>query len=298
MKRVAALVLATGLAVAAGWAPARTAPAAIPPLREHRLYVEGAWGQIHVRTMGPADGVPVILVHKMVWSSVEFSRAFPFLAKRGLRVIAVDLPGYGLSDGPEQEPTADDYADALLPVLDALKIRRAVMLGTNTGATIATAFAVRHSDRTRAIILDGPPVFEGEVLKTLLAEPEFDRRGRPGGAEWTARWHEVDAMAKGTLSPDTIQTGLLQFFAAGPHYLYGHQAIFKYPLKARLAEVKVPVLLLTYSGDQLRGVSLALKAEHPRFTLAETPFPRMMADFQDPEPWSAAVADYVGKLEG
>jgi pimeloyl-ACP methyl ester carboxylesterase len=292
--KVVNMMLAAALTLALAAPGAGAAPGAAD--RERRLYVDGRWGQIHVRTMGPRGGAPVILVHKMVWSSVEFSRALPFLAQHHLRAIAVDLPGYGLSDGPEQEPTADDYADALLPVLDGLNIRRAVMLGTNTGATIVTAFALRHRDRTRAVILDGPPVFGGDVLKTLLAEPEFDRRGRPGGAEWTARWQEVDQMAKGTLSPDVIQTGLLQFFTAGPHYLYGHQAIFKYPLEQRLAGVTAPVLLLTYPGDQLRGGALALKAEYPRFTLVETGFPKMMADFQDPGPWAAAVADYVAKL--
>jgi pimeloyl-ACP methyl ester carboxylesterase len=290
--------LGLSLALALTLAGATAGQSAVPeaPAKERRAYVDGPWGQIHVRMMGPETGMPIILVHKMVWSSVEFSRALPFLARHGLRAIAVDLPGYGLSDGPEEEPTADQYADALLPVLDQLKIRQAVMLGTNTGATIVTAFALRHRDRTSAIILDGPPVFKGEVLKGLLAEPEFDRRGRPGGAEWTQRWHEVDAMAKGSLSPDAIQTGLLQFFTAGPHYLYGHQAIFKYPLETRLADVAVPVLLLTYPGDQLRSASVSLKTEYPRFSLAETPFPRMMADFQDPGPWADAVADYVQKL--
>jgi pimeloyl-ACP methyl ester carboxylesterase len=293
MKRpLAAVALALALSCVG---QGHTATPETPP-KERRTYVDGPWGQIHVRMMGPEDGTPVILIHKMVWSSVEFSQALPFLAQHRLRAIAVDLPGYGLSDGPELEPTADQYADALLPILDQLKIKQAVMLGTNTGATIVTAFALRHRDRTRAVILDGPPVFKEDVLKVLLAEPEFDRRGQPGGAEWTKRWHEVDAMAKGSLSPETIQTGLLQFFTAGPHYLYGHQAIFKYPLEQRLAGVTAPVLLLTYTGDQLRAASLALKAEYPRFTVAETPFPRMMADYQDPGPWADAVADYVAKL--
>lgn len=261
--------------------------------RERRAYVDGPWGQIHVRMQGPTNGIPLILVHKMVWSSVEFSRAMPFLASRGIRAIAVDLPGYGLSDSPEAEPTADQYADSLLPVLNALRIRRAVMLGTNTGATIVAAFALRHPDRTRALVLDGPPVFTKQQLKGLLAEPEFDRRGRPGGSEWIARWQEVNAMAKGTLEPQTIQTGLLQFFVAGPHYLYGHHAIFKYPLKVRLARVTEPVLLLTYPGDQLRSASLDLHQAYPRFALKEIGFSRMMADFQDPREWSDAVADYV-----
>lgn len=259
----------------------------------HRAYVAGPWGQIHVRIDGPARGPVVILMHKMVWSSVEFARAQPALARRGVRSVAIDLPGYGLSDAPGSEPSADQYADAILPVLKALGIRRPVLLGANTGATLVAAFALRHPDRARAIILDGPPVFPPEALPGLLAEPEFDRTARPGGAEFVARWHELDAMGKGALEPETIRTGLMQFFAAGPNYLWGHQAIFKYPLGEALGRVRRPVALLTYPGDQLRAQSLALKRQHPEFTLIETPFPRMMADFQDAETWANAVADYV-----
>lgn len=259
----------------------------------HRAYVTGPWGQIHVRIDGPARGPVVILMHKMVWSSIEFSRAQPVLAQRGVRSVAIDLPGYGLSDGPDEEPSADEYADVILPVLKALGIRRPVLLGTNTGATIVTAFALRHPENARSIMLDGPPVFPPETLPALLAEPEFDRTARTGGAEFVARWNELEAMGKGTLEPETIRTGLMQFFAAGPNYLWGHQAIFKYPLDDALGRVDRPVALLTYSGDQLRGQSLALKEKYPHFTLIDMPFPRMMADFQDPEAWANAVADYV-----
>jgi pimeloyl-ACP methyl ester carboxylesterase len=232
-------------------------------------------------------------MHKMVWSSAEFASAQPVLARRGVRSVAIDLPGYGQSDAPQTEPTADQFADAILPVLTALDIRRPVLLGTNTGATLVAAFALRHPERTRAIILDGPPVFPPEDLPGLLAEPEFDRTARRDGAEFVARWRELDAMGKGGLEAETIRTGLMQFFAAGPHYLWGHQAIFKYPLAATLGKLTPPVALLTYRGDQLRAQSLALKREHPGFTLIDTPFPRMMADFQDPEVWANAVADYV-----
>lgn len=259
----------------------------------HRAYVTGPWGQIHLRIDGPARGPVVILMHKMVWSSIEFSRAQPFLAQRGVRSVAIDLPGYGLSDAPTEEPTADQYADVILPVLKALGIRRPVLLGTNTGATIVTAFALRHPGDARAIILDGPPVFPPEALPALVAEPEFDRTARPGGAEFVARWNELDAMGKGALEPETIRTGLMQFFAAGPNYLWGHQAIFKYPLGDALGQVDRPVVLLTYPGDQLRDQSLALKEKYPHFTLIDKPLPRMMADFQDPEAWANAVADYV-----
>lgn len=94
MSRRLALLLALTPAV-----PVQAFPPAAPKL-EQRAYVDGPWGQIHLRIAGPKHGPVVLLIHKMVWSSVEFSRVQPLLAARGVRTIAVDLPGYGLSDGP------------------------------------------------------------------------------------------------------------------------------------------------------------------------------------------------------
>jgi len=268
--------------------PVNATPAA------YRAYIDGPWGQIHVRVDGPASGPTVILIHKMVWSSIEFAKAQPYLAQRGIRSIAVDLPGYGLSDAPKSEPSAEAYADALLPVLDYFKIDKAVMAGANTGATMVAAFALRHPERTAAIVLDGPPIFEGAALKAFLAEPEFDRTARPGGATLVARWNEIAALAKdGGLSNEAIQTGLMQFFQAGPNYLWGHHAVGHYDLRAALDRIVVPVLLITYPGDQLRTTSLALKQVHPGFSLTEIGWRGMTADYQAPEAWAGAVADYV-----
>jgi pimeloyl-ACP methyl ester carboxylesterase len=294
-------LLAAGWALLVAAAPPAGAGAGAAAAAEsgtsRRDYVDGRWGQIHVRVDGPANGPTVVLVHKMVWSSVEFSKAQPFLAARGVRSIAIDLPGYGLSDAPEAQPSADDYADDFLPVLNHFKVKRAVVVGANTGATLAAAFALRHPDRTRAVVMDGPPVFEGEALKQFLAEPEFDRTARPGGATLLARWQEVAALGKnGGLTDEAIQTGILQFFQAGPHYLYGHQAIFRYPLKPALGQLKAPVMLITYPGDQLRAMSVAAKAAHPAFTLKEIGWTGMTADYQSPKEWADAVADYVLSL--
>jgi pimeloyl-ACP methyl ester carboxylesterase len=132
--RLTFLLAAAGLALAAPTTAAAPKPA-------YRAYVDGRWGQIHVRVAGPATGPTVVLVHKMVWSSIEFAKAQPRLAALGIRSIVVDLPGYGLSDGPAAQLSAEDYADDLLPILNHFKVSRAVMVGANTGATLVAAFA-------------------------------------------------------------------------------------------------------------------------------------------------------------
>jgi pimeloyl-ACP methyl ester carboxylesterase len=204
--RLTFLLAAAGLALAAPTTAAAPKPA-------YRAYVDGRWGQIHVRVAEPATGPTVVLIHKMVWSSIEFAKAQPRLAALGIRSIVVDLPGYGLSDGPAAQRSAEDYADDLLPVLNHFKVSRAVMVGANTGATLAAAFALRHPTRTAAVVMDGPPIFTGKVLTDFMAEKELDRTPRPHAGALVERWEEIAKLGgDGVLTDEAIQTGLLQFF--------------------------------------------------------------------------------------
>jgi pimeloyl-ACP methyl ester carboxylesterase len=263
--------------------------------RISRAYIDGAWGQMHVRVAGPKDGAAVILLHKMVWSSVEFEKVQPLLAAAGIRSIAVDIPGYGLSDGPDHEPTAADYANALLPVLDYYHLAKAAFLGVDSGATIVTAFADQHPERVTRLIIDGPPLFDAATTAKLLQEPEFDRTPQPGGAEFTRRWNSVQAsIAPGSLSLEAMHTGELQFFEASPSYLYGHHAIFKYDLLSALKRIKVPTALVNAKGGLQYKTALDIKQHiRPDFDYVELDWPGMMVSFDDPQPWAAAVAKLV-----
>jgi pimeloyl-ACP methyl ester carboxylesterase len=283
MTSKAAWLCAAALALCAPAAVAQATP------DHYRAYVEGPWGQIHVRVDGPATGPTVILLHKMVWSSLEFEKAQPVLAKLGVRTISVDLPGYGLSDEPSFEPSAEQYADALIPVLDYFKLKKADVLGTDTGASIAVAFDDRHPDRVRRLILEGPPMFEAAKRVELLAEPVVDRSPSTTGAELAKR---VSSIPPNAMSPEAMQLGAIQFFTAGPHYLYGHHAAFKFDMAAGLKKVAAPTLLIDFPGkDGFHEISA--KTVRPDFGYARLGWPGMMADFDDPEPWSAVVAKFV-----
>ncbi len=282
-------------AVLVALAPALALGAAGPS--RYRAYVPGPWGQIHVRVDGDvSDGRPtVILLHKMVWSSVQFEKVQPLLARAGVRTIAVDIPGYGLSDGPPSEPTAEAFADALLPVLDHFRLARADMLGSDSGATIMAAFADRHPDRTVHLIMDGPPIFDAAARAKLLEEPEFDRSPQPDGSQFSRRWDMIAKAAPGAaLSTEARHVGEMQFFQAAPTYLYGHHAIFKYDLAPTVKRLKVPVLLLDSRGSQLHQTAVDVKTRvRPDFDYVELGWPGIMASYDDPQPWAAAVADYV-----
>lgn len=54
--------------------------------------------RVAARVVGPANGAPVILVHGTAAWSGFWSEVSDHLARRGWRVVAIDLPPFGWSD--------------------------------------------------------------------------------------------------------------------------------------------------------------------------------------------------------
>ena len=260
-----------------------------------RAYVDGPWGQIHVRVDGPdtADAPSVLLLHQMVWSSLQFEHIQPLLAARGIRSIAVDLPGYGLSDGPSHVPTAAEYAASLLPVLERFGITRAIIHGNHTGATIAVAFADAHPERVDRLILQGPPIFDAPTRRALLAEKPFDQTPRADGSHFLQRWQQASSSFGANTSLASRHRSVLEFFTAGPREWYAHDAVFRYELAPAIERLSMPTLLLTNPGDSLHGAARQVSDAQPTFAYVELAWPGAHAIYDDPEPWADAVAAYV-----
>ncbi len=175
--------------------------------------VDGPWGQVHVGVEGPGgEGAPTIfLLHQMVWSSLQFEQVQPILADLGVRSIAIDLPGYGLSDGPDFVPTAAQYAQTLIPVIDHFDIERATLHGNHTGASTALAFAENHPDHTDRLIILGPPIFDEETRQVLLAQKPFDQTPKADGSHLMNRWDLAKSSFGANTSLDSQQRAILQF---------------------------------------------------------------------------------------
>lgn len=71
--------------------------------------------------------------------------------------VAWDAPGYGSSDRlAPSHPLASDYADALASFVQRLDVAPVVLVGHSLGAMIAAAFAARHPQHVRGLLLADP----------------------------------------------------------------------------------------------------------------------------------------------
>jgi 2-hydroxy-6-oxonona-2,4-dienedioate hydrolase len=112
---------------------------------------------VHLHDVG--EGPAVVLLHGSGPGATGTSNYAPNiepLASAGLRVLAVDMPGWGSSDSPAPgEPR--DHVATLLSLMDELEIERASLVGNSMGGMTTLRFAVEYPDRVDRIVTMGAP---------------------------------------------------------------------------------------------------------------------------------------------
>ena len=114
----------------------------------HKAFFSTGSGQ-HV-----AENESVLFVHGAGFDHTVWTLPARYFARRGLNVIAVDLPGRGLSGGAALT-SIEAMADWLCLLLDELDIRQASVVGHSMGSLVALNCAAKYPDRVRNLALLG-----------------------------------------------------------------------------------------------------------------------------------------------
>jgi pimeloyl-ACP methyl ester carboxylesterase len=94
----------------------------------------------------------VVLLHGYLETN-EVWADFKELLKPHFRIIAIDLPGNGLSGTKEDENSMEFIADVVAEVLNHSNIGKATLVGHSMGGYAALAFAEKYGDRTEKLCL-------------------------------------------------------------------------------------------------------------------------------------------------
>lgn len=161
--------------------------------------VERPGGMFYLRGVGMhyierGQGPPLVLLHGFGGSTYNFRHQIGPLS-RHFRVLALDLPGFGLSERPtEADLSLTAQAERVREFMDRLDIERATVLGYSMGATIAMRLAAAHPERVeKLIVVCGPSPDRAmrfpliRYLRPLLAVPYVFWWGRPGYVRRTLR---------------------------------------------------------------------------------------------------------------
>lgn len=95
----------------------------------------------------------IVFVHGFCQSSAYWAPSLDRVAERGVRGLAVDLPGFGASAGMGGPYTMAGLADALARELDARGLLEVVLVGGSMGGVVAQHLALRHAKRVERLLL-------------------------------------------------------------------------------------------------------------------------------------------------
>lgn len=107
------------------------------------------------REYGAPDGVPVIALHGTPGSRLKYAGAHEAAVVKGLRLLALDRWGYGLSDA-KRDPVLADYGRDAEELADKLGLERFAVTGVSGGGPFAVAVAASLKDRVCALALVSP----------------------------------------------------------------------------------------------------------------------------------------------
>lgn len=231
------------------------------------------------------------------------------------RVIAIDLPGYGKSSKRSDHAySMEFFAGVVQGVIEALELRRPVLVGHSMGGQIALTHALRYPGTARALVLASPAGLEtfedGEAqwLADAVTE-DFTCKATPEAiyARHTQNFHRMPKDAHFMVTDRVAVIGGPDF----PQYCRAVsrsvRAMLDEPVYARLPEVNVPVLVVFGQYDQLipnpflHGGSTERLAKKtvPRIPRSELVMLRSaghMAQMEQPEAWNAAVLEFLTRV--
>lgn len=184
-------------------------------------------GALAVGEWGPADGPVVLAVHGITASHVFWRPVGERLAAAGVRVLAPDLRGRGVSARLQGPSSITRHGQDLVAVLDhagvgGTAVERAVVVGHSMGGFVAALMAVQHPDRvTATLLVDGGPPLGGPLppdadVETVLhgiIGPSLDRLRQTFDSPeaYRAFWQAHPAFA--SASQDQLPAALLHAYA-------------------------------------------------------------------------------------
>ena len=108
---------------------------------------------LRLHYVAAGDGEPVVLLHGWPTSSFLWRNVMPEIAK-GNRVIALDLPGFGLSDKPLDVSYSFRYFDRVLSdAFDALGLESTSLAVHDLGGPVGLYWACQHTERLQRLAL-------------------------------------------------------------------------------------------------------------------------------------------------
>ena len=224
--------------------------------------VEVGGAPINYVDVGSGDSEePVVFVHGLGGQWQNWLENIPRLAL-DRRVIAMDLPGFGLSPEAEGEVSIPGYGRTVNKLCDKLGLGKVELVGNSMGGYIAAETAIQFPERvSRLVLVSAAGISSAETLHapiltfgrvaTAIATNSAAQHRRLASRRWTRHLSlALVARYPGRLKADLAYEGFFKGAGKGG-FDAALRASLDYDFRDRLPEVKVPTLIVWGEKDSI-----------------------------------------------
>ncbi|MDQ2067936.1 alpha/beta fold hydrolase [Xinfangfangia sp. CPCC 101601] len=237
---------------------------ATPTIR--RGFVDVPGGQVHYRTAGEQTGIPLILMHPSPGSGLMLK---PLLQAMGAKrwTIALDTRGNGDSSPLSGTPEIADFANATWQAIDALGIEECCLLGTHTGASIATEASIQQPARVRRLIIDNMGLWDSTQRQNHIDHNSPTIKPDMMGSQFNWAWHycrdqylfapwyqrkEANRRHIDMPEPEVLHEFVVEVLKALETYNMSYSAAARFAKRDRLPLVSVNTMVSSSERDPLK----------------------------------------------
>ncbi len=135
-------------------------------------FLDGAGTPVHaLRMPGKGTAPPVLLLHGLGSQATDYIGVIAGIVPHCSEVIALDMPGHGLSPAPPAGMDPAVVREVALSAFDALETPPLVVFGNSLGGLTAIRLALLRPQRVRGLMLASPAgaPMDDEAFAALLA---------------------------------------------------------------------------------------------------------------------------------
>ncbi len=250
-------------------------PTPAPVATVHSGQVQANGISIHYAMYG--SGTPVIFLHGGLSNSDYWGNQVRAVAPHHT-VIVMDSRGHGRTTRDARPYGYDLMADDVVALMDALKIRKADIVGWSDGAIIGLDLAMRHRDRVGKVFAFAANTVTSGVVENVEKNPTFARFIERAG-------HEYAAHSATPKEYDAFVDQISRMWAEQPNWT-----------DAQIKTIDTPVLVVDGDHDE------AIKRAHTEYIAATIPHAGLLilpntshfAFLQDPRLFNFAILHFLG----
>jgi pimeloyl-ACP methyl ester carboxylesterase len=229
--------------------------------RELRTIEIGGTQVNYVDVGEQGDHRPIVFVHGLSGQWQNWLENIPRFAQHR-RVVALDLPGFGVSPMPNETITIDYYARVVTELCDRLGLAPAVLVGNSMGGYVAAEVAIDAPETVeRLMLVSAAGVSQSDLsvdqvlrvgklfaLATRASTAQRRRQmARPALRHWIL---SLIARHPSRLRPDIAFEGLVRG-ANKPGFVDALSACIDYDFRNRLPEIGCPTLVVWGHDDAI-----------------------------------------------